>query len=252
MSIQTQTPITTKTRSSKAQSPTHPLTKNRILNALSSADYQHLLPNLELVKLTRGQVLSHPDEKIKYVYFPESAMVSVIATTPDGQAAEVGVIGREGVVGVDVLMGVDSTSNECLVQLPGGALRIKTEIIKKEFKQGGTFHDLSLRYIHALMMQISQTALCNRLHSIEQRLSRWLLMCHDRSTSDVLPLTQDFLAIMLGVNRPSLTLIAIALQDSGFIKYARGKLIILDRKGLEDFACDCYKVVKPEYDTLPN
>jgi CRP-like cAMP-binding protein len=252
MSIQTQIPVLTKTRSPKVHPETRPLTKNRILNALSFADYQHLHLNLETVKLTRSQVLFHPDEKIKYVYFPESAMISVIATTPDGQAAEVGVIGREGIVGVDVLMGVDSTANECLVQLSGGALRIKTEIIKKEFKPGGTFHDVSLRYIHALMMQISQTALCNRLHSIEQRLSRWLLMCHDRSTSDVLALTQDSLAVMLGVNRPSLTLIAIALQESGFIKYSRGKITIYDRKGLEDVACDCYQVVKPEYDNLPS
>lgn len=156
-------------------------------------------------------------------------MVSVIATTPEALSAEVGVIGREGVVGVDILMGLSSTSNECIIQIPGGARRIKTEIIRKEFRRAGTFHDISLKYTHALMMHISQTALHNRLHSIEQRLSRWLLMCCDRSSSDVLPLTQDFPAVMLGVNRPNLTLIAIDLQQAGFIKYARGKITVLDR-----------------------
>ena len=225
-------------------------TKNHILNALSDKDYQRLHPHLEPVKLNLGEVIYQPDERIKYVYFPDNAMASVIATTSEGECAEVGVIGREGVVGVDVLMGVDSTSNEVLIQLADGALRIKTELIRNEFKQGGALHDILLRYMHALMMQISQTALCNRLHSVEQRLSRWLLMCHDRSATDQLSLTQDFLSIMLGVNRPTVTNVAILLQGGGFIKYSRGKITIIDREGLEDFACDCYKVVKPEYDRL--
>jgi CRP-like cAMP-binding protein len=195
-------------------------------------------------------VLYRADEPIKHVYFTDNAMVSVLATTPDGQSAEVGVIGREGIVGVDVLLGVDSTSNENMVQLPDGALRIKTEVIREVFKRGGAFHDLSLRYIHALMMQISQTALCNRLHSVEQRLSRWLLMCHDRGKDDELTLTQEFLSLMLGVNRPTVTTSAVVLQGGGFIKYTRGKITILDREGLEDFTCDCYQAVKPEYDRL--
>jgi CRP-like cAMP-binding protein len=225
-------------------------TKNHILNALPDEDYERLHPHLEPVKLTLGQVIYHPDEPIKYVYFPDNVMCSVIATTADGQCAEIGVIGREGVVGVDVLMGVDSTSNECMIQLADGALRIKTRIIRKEFKQNGALHDILLCYMHALMMQISQTALCNRLHSVEQRLSRWLLMCHDRSASDELTLTQEFLSIMLGVNRPTVTNAALFLQGGGFIKYTRGKLTITDREGLEDFACDCYDMVKPEYDRL--
>jgi CRP-like cAMP-binding protein len=179
-------------------------------------------------------------------------MVSVIATTSDGQCAEVGVIGREGIVGVDVLLGVDSTSNESTIQLSDGALRIKTEAVRKEFNKGGAFQKLSLLYIHALMMQISQTALCNRLHTIEQRLARWLLMCHDRSAADELTLTQEFLSIMLGVNRPTVTTSALVLQGGGFIKYTRGKITVLDREGLEDFACDCYDVVRPEYDRLPS
>ncbi len=147
-------------------------------------------------------------------------------------------------------MGVDSTSNQNIIQLPGEALRIKTETIREEFKRGGAFHDLALLYVHALMMQISQTALCNRLHSVEQRLARWLLMCHDRAKGDVLTLTQEFLSYMLGVNRPTVSTAAAILQGGGFIKYSRGKITITDREGLEDFACDCYEVVKPEYDDL--
>jgi CRP-like cAMP-binding protein len=232
------------------KSETRLSTKNYILDALPAEEYERLRPHLERVELSLGEVIYHPDERIKYVYFPEDAMSSVIATTPDGASAEVGVIGSEGIVGIAVLMGLDSTPNECIIQLQGFALRIKAEEIRKEFKQNGVFHDIVLKYIHALIMQISQTALCNRIHVIEQRLSRWLLMCHDRSSSNTLTLTQDFLAVMLGTNRPSVTNTAILLQGGGFIKYARGKITIIDREGLEDFACDCYKVVKPEYDRL--
>jgi CRP-like cAMP-binding protein len=232
------------------QTPSRHTTKNHILNALPDEDYHRLHQHLEEVQLTLGQVLYRPDELIKYVYFPDDSMNSVVATTPDGQCAEVGVIGREGICGVDVLMGVDSTSNENIIQIPDGALRIKTETIRAEFKRGGAFQDLALLYIHALMMQISQTALCNRLHSLEQRLARWLLMSHDRAKGDELTLTQEFLSIMLGVNRPTVSNAAVLLQGGGFIKYSRGRITISDREGLEDFACDCYDVVKPEYDRL--
>ncbi|MCU1290075.1 MAG: hypothetical protein JWN60_2304 [Acidobacteria bacterium] len=232
------------------KSETRLSTKNYILDALPAEEYERLRPHLERVELSLGEVIYHPDERIKYVYFPEDAMNSVIATTPEGESAEAGVIGREGIVGIAVLMGVDSTPNECLIQLAGSALRIKTEQVKKAFNEGGVFQEETLRFIHALMMQISQTALCNRIHVIEQRLTRWLLMCHDRSDSDTLTLTQEFLAVMLGTNRPSVTTTAIALQSAGFIKYSRGKITIIDREGLEDFACDCYQVVKPEYDRL--
>jgi CRP-like cAMP-binding protein len=221
-------------------------TKNHLLTALPDEDFERLLPDLEAVDLPHGQVLYKPDEPIKYVYFPENAMVSVVATTPDGGSAEVGVIGREGMTGIDVLMGVDSTPNESMVQLPDGGRRISTEAIKKEFKLGGALQSLLLRYINSLLTQVSQTALCNRLHSTEQRLARWLLMCHDRAESDQLPLTQDFLSLMLGVNRPSVTVTAVSLQGAEFIKYRRGKITILDREGLEDFCCDCYRITRRE------
>jgi CRP-like cAMP-binding protein len=219
---------------------------NQILIKLSEEDYALLQPHLEPVKLTLGDVIYHPDEAIKYIYFPDCSMVSVIATTPDGQAAEVGVVGREGIVGVNVLLGADSTPNQSIVQLPGSALRIKAKIITAHFDNSASMRKLFLLHVNALIMQISQTALCNRLHSIEQRLTRWLLLCHDRSDSDTLPLTQEFLSIMLGSNRPTVTQTALILQAAGLIKYSRGKITIIDRQAIEDFACDCYLVVKPE------
>lgn len=226
-------------------------TNNRILNNLSDEDYERLRPHLTLVNLNLGEIIYQPNQSIKHIYFPDNSMASVIATTPEGQSAEVGVIGREGIVGVDVLMGVDSTSNQVLIQLADGALRMNAATAKKEFAESASMNAALLLCIHALMMQISQTALCNRLHTIEQRLARWLLLCHDRSASDVLTLTQEFLAIMLGANRPSVTTAALILQGGGFIKYSRGRITVTDREGLEDFACDCYRVTKPEYDRLP-
>ena len=226
-------------------------TANHILNALSDEDYARLLPHFKPVELTLGQVIYQPDEPIKDIYFPNNAMASIIATTPEGQSAEVGVVGREGIVGVDYLMGVEATSNQSIVQLSDGAMRINAKTAKAEFRASAAMNDLLLRYVHALLMQVSQTALCNRLHTIEQRLARWLLMCHDRAPGDVLTLTQEFLAVMLGANRPSVTTAALILQGAGFIKYTRGRIKIIDRESLEDFACDCYGVVRQEYDRLP-
>lgn len=225
-------------------------TRNLILNSLPKKDLEHLHDYLKPVELALGQVLYRPNEPIKYVYFPENSMASVVATTASGQCAEVGVVGREGIVGVNVLLGVDSIANECFIQNADGALRMETKIARQVFREGGAFQDASLRFINSLMMQISQTALCNRLHSIEERLCRWLLMCHDRVEKNKLTLTQEFLSIMLGVNRPSVTTTAVILQGAGLIKYARGLIIIIDRQGIEDLACDCYQTVKDENDRL--
>jgi CRP-like cAMP-binding protein len=229
----------------------HLSTKNFILNSLPKKDLERLHVHLEPIELALGEVIYRPEEPIKYVYFPNNSMASLVATTASGQSAEVGVIGREGIVGANVLMGVDSIVNECFMQRSGDALRIKTKAAREEFKEGGAFQDMSLRFINALMLQISQTALCNRLHSIEERLCRWLLLCHDRANNNKLTLTQEFLSIMLGANRPSVTSAAIALQSAGFIKYSRGLITIVDRHGIEDLACDCYQIVKDEYDRLP-
>ncbi len=223
-------------------------TRNTILNSLPEEDYRRLQPHLEKFDFPHGKFIYHPDEKIKYVYFPNDSMVSIIATTPEGYSAEVGVVGYEGIVGVDVLMGVDSTTNESIVQLADGATRINADVLKEEFKRGGVFHDLALRFMHNLMSQISQTALCNRLHTVEERLSRWLLMCRDRSQVEKLHLTQEFLATMLGTQRATVTVAAINLQSAKFIKYSRGNIVITNREGLEEFSCECYQVVKRTYD----
>lgn len=224
------------------------LTKNHILNALPDDAFERLLPDLKKVELPHGENLYRPNAPITHVYFPDYAMASIVATTADGQSAEVGVVGREGAVGLDVLMGVDSVPHECMVQIPDGGWRITTAAIRKEFKLGGPAQKLLLLFTHKLVVQISQTALCNRLHSVEERLARWLLMCHDRVENDKIRLTQEFLSIMLGVSRTSVTLSAIALQNMGFITYSRGTITVLDRKGLEEFGCECYQIVKREYD----
>ena len=226
------------------------LTKNYLLNALPEADWARLLPELEPVELEHGAVIYRHDDPIEYVYFPNQAMVSVIATTPGGQQAEVGVVGNEGIVGIDVLLGAERAFNETIVQLPDGALRIKTKAIRREFKLGGALQDRALSFIRLMLLQVGQTALCNRLHTVEERLARWLLLCHDRAPGDELPLTQEFLAIMLGANRATVTTAAITLQGGGMIKYVRGLITMLGREGLEHFTCDCYRTVREEYDRV--
>jgi len=222
--------------------------KNYILNALPEEDFKRLLPHLTVVELPHGQFLYRPDEPIEYVYFPNNSTASVVAMTADGQCVESAVIGREGMAGINVLMGVDSMPNEIIIQLSGDAMQMSTAAIREEFKRGGAMQDLLMRFMHALMIQIGQTTLCNRLHSTDERLSRWLLMCHDRVDSDQLKLTQEFISIMLGANRARVTMSAISLQNAGFIKYARGNITVTNRKGLENFTCACYKGVKEEYD----
>lgn len=221
---------------------------NHILKALPKEDFERLLPDLEPVELIFGQVLYQAEEPITHVYFPNNSTVSVIAHTQEGQYAEIGVIGQEGMIGIDALMGSDLTLNQHLVQHPNSALRITTTAIRTEFKRNGALHDSVLRFMRLLMIQISQTALCNRLHTVEERLARWLLLSHDRSGTVELHYTQEFLAVMLGVNRPAVTVSAITLQSAGYIKYWRGHITIIDREGLEDFTCQCYQIVKQEYD----
>jgi CRP-like cAMP-binding protein len=173
-------------------------------------------------------------------------MISVVSNLAQGQSVEIGVVGREGMSGIEVLMGVDSIPNESMVQLADGALRMTTAVIRAEFKRGGALQDLLMRYTHTLLTQVSQSAVCNRLHSVVERLARWLLMCQDRAESDDLPLTQEFIAMMLGTRRSGVTEAAIALQGEGYIRYSRGHITILDRPGLEEFTCECYAVIKAE------
>lgn len=199
---------------------------------------------MEDVEVPHAEILYRPGEEIKYIYFPETAMISVIAYTEGGQSAEAGVIGFEGVIGIDVFLGAEHAANEHVTQLKGRVLRINVAAAKKEFRQCGAFHDLILRFTQRYIIQISQTALCNRMHSLEERLSRWILMSRDRSESERLPLTHEFLSVMVGATRASVTRTAIAMQKLGLITYSRGVITLVDRKRLEEFTCDCYKTVQ--------
>lgn len=226
------------------------LTDNYILKALPDTDYELIATDLQEVSLKVGDIINYPYDPIPHVYFPNNSMISVIASTPDGQLSEAGVIGREGMLGVSVLLGVNTTPHENTVQLPGTALKISTNLIRQKFDQSAALRNVLLRFIHAHMMQISQTALCNRLHDVRQRMARWILISHDRSDSDLLPLKQELLAIMLGVHRPSVSAVAIQLKHEGYIDYNRGRITVLDRKGLEKICCYCYQVVRTEYERV--
>lgn len=226
------------------------VTDNYILKAIPDDEYEMMLPDLEEIKLQIEEVINYPYQPIPFVLFPNNSMVSVIASTPDGQLSEAGVIGREGILGISIVLGSDTAPHENTIQLPGTALRMPTKSIRGYFKQCPVLRDLILRFTYAHMMQLSQTALCNAWHSTEKKLIRWILMAHDRSDSDLLPLTQELLSIMLGVHRPTVSGTASKLKDEGYIQYSRGRITVLDRKGLEEACCDCYNVVKAEYDRV--
>lgn len=225
-------------------------TTNRILNALPRADYDRLAPHLQPVQLSLGDILYHPDESLTYVYFPRHGTVSVIALLADGKSVEVGMVGNEGLFGLSALLGSNTVPLEALVQLPGDALRIRADLLKREFNQCGSLQDLILHYTQAFIIQIAQTAACNGTHSIEGRLARWLLMCQDRARSDELPLTHEFMSNMLGIRRSGVTEAAGNLQSAGLIKYHRGHVTVIDREGLQAKACECYEIVRREFGRL--
>ncbi|HEX8709685.1 MAG TPA: Crp/Fnr family transcriptional regulator [Pyrinomonadaceae bacterium] len=223
---------------------------NRILNQLPPEEYERLSPHLEPVTLALGDVLYYPQDPVSHVYFPHSGTVSVVATFADGGGVEVGVVGDEGVFGINVVLGSVSTPHEALVQLPGDGVRASSDVLRREFKQGGQLQDLLLRYTQAFIVQIAQTAACNKVHSIDGRLARWLLMTSDRATGRELELTHEFMALMLGMRRAGVSEAAGKLQDAGLIRYRRGRVTVMDRQGLEDAACECYLIVKTEFDRL--
>jgi CRP-like cAMP-binding protein len=224
--------------------------RNHLLAALPEGDYQRIYSNLERVPFSLGQVVYESDEHLDYGYFPTSSVVSLLYTTQDGATAEMGLTGNDGVVGIALFLGGGTTPNRAVVQVAGGAFRIKAKILQEEFAGGGALQRRMLRYTQALITQISQTAVCNRLHSVEKRLCRWLLLSHDRVDSDELLMTQEFISNMLGGRRESVTVAAGRLQDAGLIHYSRGHISILDRQGLEATVCECYRVVKNETDRL--
>lgn len=224
------------------KSPT--LIKNKILAALSDGEYQRLLPHLEPVDLPHGEVLYEMDGPVHYVYFPFNALISLVTQMTDGAIIEVGLIGNDGMSGIAALMGKETSPERAMIQIPDGGARAKFSVIKEEFKRGGELHLLLLSYARMLMRQVSQTAACNATHTTEERLSRWLLMCHDRVASEELKLTQEFIAEMLGTRRATVSVAAMVLQTDGYIKYNRGHIRIVDRPGLESFTCECYQALR--------
>jgi CRP-like cAMP-binding protein len=224
--------------------------KNRLLASLPREEYERILPHLGRVSFSLGEVVYESGGQMEHIYFPTTAIVSLLYTMENGSSAEMGVAGNEGLVGIALFMGGDTTPNRAVVQGAGDAVRMKAGVLRDEFRRGGLFQSLLLRYTQALITQMSQTAVCNRLHTVEQQLCRWLLLMRDRLEADELVMTQELIANMLGVRREGVTVAAGRLQEQGLISYTRGRIRILDRRGLEAAACECYRVVKDEYDRL--
>jgi CRP-like cAMP-binding protein len=224
--------------------------KNHLLAALPDAEAQRWLPLLEPVDLPLGEVLYESGITLSHVYFPTTAIVSLLYLMEDGASAEIAVVGNEGIVGISLFMGGESTSGRAVVQSAGKGFRLKAQLMIREFNRAGPVLHLLLRYTQALITQMSQTAVCNRHHSLDQQLCRWLLLSLDRLEGNQLVMTQELIANMLGVRREGVTEGALRLQQAGLIQYARGHITVLDRAALERRSCECYAVVKKEYDRL--
>ena len=223
---------------------------NHLLAALQPADYDRLLPHLELQSLALGLALYESGDTQGYLYFPTTSIVSLLYVMEDGSSAEIAVVGDEGIVGIALFMGGESTPSRAVVQSAGYAYKLRASMLKTEFGRGGDLQHLLLRYTQALITQMAQTAVCNRHHSVEQQLCRWLLLSLDRLSSNELTMTQELIANMLGVRREGVTEAAGRLQAAGLIHYSRGRIAVLDRPRLETRVCECYAVVKREYDRL--
>ncbi|MEX8493355.1 Crp/Fnr family transcriptional regulator [Sphaerotilus sp.] len=223
---------------------------NHLLAALPRAELSRWLPQLEWVDMPLGQVLYESGHTLGHVYFPTSAIVSLLYVMENGASAEIAVVGHEGLVGISLFMGGDSTPSRAVVQSAGTGYRLKAALMKHEFDRAGPVMHLLLRYTQALITQMAQTAACNRHHSLDQQLCRWLLLSLDRLQGNELVMTQELIANMLGVRREGVTEAALKLQAAGLIRYARGRITVLDRPELEVRTCECYAVVKREYDRL--
>ena len=239
-------PVHNTPAASGKQSPRH----NHLLAALPAADYERLLPDLELVPLPLGWAVYEAGGKLGYVYFPTNSIVSLLYVMEDGASAEIAVTGHDGLVGIALFMGGETTPSRAVVQSAGYGYRLKAPVLMREFEQGGALQHLALRYTQALITQMAQTAVCNRHHSVEQQLCRWLLLSLDRLPSNELNMTQELIANMLGVRREGVTEAAGHLQAAGLIHYSRGHIAIIDRPKMEERVCECYAVVKREYDCL--
>jgi CRP-like cAMP-binding protein len=228
----------------------HTPRQNHLLDALPAKDYARLLPDLELIAMPLGWAVYEAGGHLGYVYFPTTCIVSLLYVMEGGESAEIAITGNEGLVGIALFMGGESTPSRAVVQSSGSGYRLRASALKREFALGGHLQHLALRYTQALITQMSQTAVCNRHHTVDQQLCRWLLLSLDRLSSNELRMTQELIANMLGVRREGVTEAAGHLQAAGLIRYSRGKIIVTDRPGLEQRVCECYGVVKKEFDRL--
>jgi CRP-like cAMP-binding protein len=224
--------------------------QNHLLDALAAGDYERVASHLQLIPMELGEVLYESGAELRYVYFPTTCIISLLYVMEDGASAEIAVVGNEGILGISLFMGGNTTPSRAVVQSAGHAFRLEARLLKDEFERYGPTMHLLLRYTQALITQMAQTAVCNRHHSVDQQLCRWLLLSLDRLGSNELSMTQELIANMLGVRREGVTGAAGNLQDAGLIHYRRGQITVINRPGLEARACECYQVVKTEFDRL--
>ena len=237
-------------RTQMTQVGPHSPHQNHLLDALPPGNYDRIAPHLELMPMKLGSVLYESGDPLRHVYFPTTCIISLLYVMEDGASAEIAIVGNEGILGISLFMGGETTPSRAVVQSAGYAFRLEAELLKSEFGRFGQTMHLLLRYTQALITQMAQTAVCNRHHSVDQQLCRWLLLSLDRLQSNDLKMTQELIANMLGVRREGVTEAAGHLQAAGLIHYSRGKITVLDRHGLEARSCECYQVVKAEFDRL--
>ena len=228
----------------------HTPKQNHLLDALPASDYDRIHAHLELVPMALGEVLYESGVQLRYVYFPTTSILSLLYVMENGASAEIAIVGNEGILGISLFMGGETTPSRAVVQSAGHAFRLRAALLKNEFGRFGPTMHLLLRYTQALITQMAQTAVCNRHHSVDQQLCRWLLLSLDRLQTNELSMTQELIANMLGVRREGVTEAAGKLQNAGLISYQRGQITVLDRPGLEARFCECYQVVKTEFDRL--
>jgi len=225
---------------------------NWILTSLPEGEYGPLLPHLETIGLPQGKTIYVTEDPIDYVYFPTSGMISLVSCAVGGETTQLATVGKEGMVGVSIILGTNTTPYQAEVHLQGDCMKMRADVLRHAFDRGGLLQASLLRYTHLLMSQIVQSAVCNRFHSVVQRLCRWLLVTRDHVNLDELQLTQEYLSYMMGSSRPPVSVAAEALQKVGLIRYKRGQILILDRGGLEAHSCECYRIVREQFDTLFN
>jgi len=228
----------------------HSPKQNHLLDALPAADYARLLPHLELIPMPLGWAVYEAGGQMRYLYFPTTSIVSLLYVLENGASAEIAITGNEGLVGISLFMGGETTPSRAVVQSKGNGYRLRASVLKTEFALGGHLQYLALRYTQALITQMAQTAVCNRHHTLDQQLCRWLLLSLDRLPGNELLMTQELISNMLGVRREGVTAAAGKLQADGLVKYSRGHIVVLDRPKLEKRVCECYAVVKKEFDRL--